>query len=317
MGMKTRRIWRLYLFGVTMLITINVACGGHSAMPPIDVHIETLAAQSETIYFVDKSALGVNGNNILSLMTWPASALVGALENAGLGAQFNGNIEYIMLGATNFRSPKKLGPVLWDGCYIIRLSSARDFDLGRLVGHDAVSEVNEKPVWNWTVQVEDDFWQYFIMQPSSSDIYVATNLEFLKSITKSAAHKQLFHKNNISNVEWKEVDRTKSIWAVRQYRFETKDPQAAGLWLGEGINVGPNAIALTFSFDYERRLATVRYLSSDGEEGALSIYDNEQGIETRKISPTTWESVISIGSPKLAANHLFILIGLFGFGIYL
>jgi hypothetical protein len=135
-----------YLLGCCMVSTVLSFGCARTNQESLHREISTLAGETETVYFAEKQAMEFYANaNREAVENWgafyallPVGILFNALEQIGLGDTLKGKVDHLLLGATNFQTATALGPVCFDGCYIITLSSPVDMQLER---HSPIQQV--------------------------------------------------------------------------------------------------------------------------------------------------------------------------------
>jgi len=259
-----------------------------------------------------------------SNLRFPFAYLEGALdslESPASGAVL-ANSESILLGAKDFLPPAGLGPVRSQRCYVVVLKNRSAFDLSKYFQTTSVASAAGMPVWTWTAKLgefgENDqrLSSLHAMQIGQSYVLVANDRKELQLL---AGH--LASKDRDSHIlgeirEWESVSRHE-VWGYRRYRHaKIVDPMAAGM-----ADVTSSAEALIFLLNSDKKAGVLRLLASDDSTAEkMNAQMAKAKIEWTPLKPSgrgAWETTIPFSGDEQSADRTFIVVGLFGFPVYL
>ena len=228
----------------------------------------------------------------------------------------------ILLGAKDFLPPAGLGPVRSQRCYVVVLKNRSAFDLSKYFHTTSVVSAAGMPVRTWTAKLgefgENDQRPsaLYAVQVGQSYVLVANDLKELQFLAKHLASTGL-DSHTLSEIrEWESVSQ-QEVWGYRRYRHTgIVDTMAAGM-----ADVTPGAEALIFFLNSDKRTAVLRLLASDDSTtekiNAEMAKANIAWPPLKPSGPGTWETTISFSGDENSADRTFIVVGLFGFPVYL
>jgi len=259
-----------------------------------------------------------------SNLRFPFSYLQGALD--ALAGQFPtdtlASSEAVLVGAKDFQPPKGLGPVRSQRCYVVVLGKRGAPDLRKTFNYDPVASAAGAPVWNWGAKLgefgEGDLRtsSLYAVVVANSYLLVSNNLAELQSVADKLASVTDDSSRTLSGIrQWESVSRHE-FWGYRRYRHTgVADRMAAGM-----ADVTPSAEALIFFLDSNKK-SVLRLLASDdrtAEKMNAGISKAGVGWPPLKASGArAWETAISFSGDEQSAERTFIVVGLFGFPVYL
>jgi len=103
--------------------------------------------------------------------------------------------------------------------------------------------------------------------------------------------------------------RRHEMWAYRRYRHDDVDKMAAGT-----DEVTPDAEALAFMVDLEKRVGVLRLHSST--QKTAEKWGRRILPAFKLVSRGTWETTVPLADAQ-AGERMFVIMALFGFGVYL
>jgi hypothetical protein len=184
------------------------------------------------------------------------------------------SIALAVSGGRHFRSAKGLGAWLYEGADIViydkplgnagealkKSLMARDeigvldldIKMEKIHGHEVV--VTRQKQW-------EDIWTTYVAQPSPNVVIYATDRSYLTEIFVRIERKAKSRALPAVLPEWKVLDATKPIWAIRHYDQKdlALDPSSPVSIIHDDRGIG-----LVFEFaPAKSRVATVKYLSSN------------------------------------------------------
>jgi hypothetical protein len=235
-------------------------------------------------------------------------------------------------GSRRFRPPKHLGGTQFEGCSIIVLK--QDFAertallnemalqaklFHNLVGH-RVAEFEEK--------LEDDIWKLFIAMPAPNVLLCATNQGFLTDVLTRMRQKAVNRALPEGLLEWKHVNTTAKFWWLRHYdkaeaQYDPSSPltgrQSGTSWPDTG------AVGIVFHYDPSRSKVAVIHYVSRNQKGLESFSDRMKndsyaGQDFKPqfdgTKPGIIQMTVSLDKNEQAGIFLFVLLWLFGHGVY-
>jgi len=251
------------------------------------------------------------------VMDAPFAYLIESVKAAGehaAGGMLAGS-EAILVGAKDFRAPEGLGGVQSRFCYIVVLSQQNKFDFAKQFKGPRES-LEGLEVWKWQAPLFEE-------APSTATIYaaqiegvylvVSNSLSELQSVSlrlkRPAGESQTLR----SLRGWQSINRGE-FWAYRRYRrSQAADQVAAGM-----VGIPQDAEALVFSVDLEKRVAVLRLLGPAGSEAgrkSITINSAMPALDPRELG--AWEARIAMFGDEQTVKRLFVVMGMFGFGVYL
>jgi len=188
-----------------------------------------------------------------------------------------------------------------------------------LQGH-RVAEFEEK--------LEEDVWKVFVAMPAPTVLLCATDQAFLTEVLSRMHQKALNRALPEALFEWKHVNTSANFWSLRHYdgaqaQYDPSSPlsgrQAAANW--------PDTEAVGIVFDYDparSKVAAVRYFSRN-QKGLKSFSDEMKKARYpgqdfkphfNETNPGIIEMTVSLDENEQAGMFLFVLLMLFGHGVY-
>ncbi|MBI3662355.1 MAG: hypothetical protein HY234_04810 [Acidobacteria bacterium] len=260
-----------------------------------------------------------------------AMASLGGKEDDPMGKELLGApVDLVVEGARNFRAPKNLGGMPFDGCQIVvfgREFGSRGDALMKSLEERAEKklEIDGFRVLLNNEQLEDDLWEFYVVRPKPNVFIVSTQEGYLKETLNRINQKALARALPEDLPEWKYVDRKTRVWAVRHFdkRREESDPSSP-FGGRKSANVrDEEAIGLAFSYSaVPGRIATVYYLSNN--KNAVSIAkefwshpSDNLTPRVRQFTPGVVEVSVKLADEDVLSMLIFVLMGAFGHGVYL
>jgi hypothetical protein len=233
-------------------------------------------------------------------------------------------------GSRRFTSPANLGMMPYQGAHLVRFEPAADEALRaafRLCQEkaDRKIEVDGEPVAVFTEKHEQDVWSYLVCRPRPGVLVLATDRTYLEETLKRMGRKPDRRALPPDLPEWRQVDVTAGVWAVRHYRKESAEDDPTSPLRGQAAANVPDPAAVGFVFWYDptgKKPAKARYLT--GAADAVKIvtkgWDHPAEGLKPKVSLAAPGVVEVAGSPsddKGGAMFLLVLLGYLGHAIYL
>ena len=168
---------------------------------------------------------------------------------------------------------------------------------------------------------EDDDWTFYLAQPKPDVVVLATNRSYLEELLIRMAKPAKTRGVPESLPEWKHLDMSKPLWALRHYdrKDALNDPSSP-------LEADDQAIGFVFTFDLAKDdLAVVKYLS--GNEDALRLAKENWTHPNEDLTPDIRRSgsgVIEISLPLKGPSgsdavgmYVLVLLNALGHGIYM
>jgi hypothetical protein len=116
--------------------------------------------------------------------------------------------------------------------------------------------------------------------------------------------------------EWKSVSQHE-VWGYRRYRHTgIADPMAAGV-----ADVTSSAEALIFLLNSDKKAGVLRLLASDDSTAEkMNAGMAKARVAWTPLKPSgagAWETTIPFSGDEQSADRTFVVVGLFGFPVYL
>jgi hypothetical protein len=257
-----------------------------------------------------------------SNLRFPFAYLKGALDTVD-GRTYSdllANSEAILVGAKDFRPPAGLGAVRSQRCYVAILKNRSAFDFRRYFHQAGVASAAGMPVWNWTATLsefgENDTRSssLYATQVGQSYALVSNDLNELQTLAERLASREgdLQALNSIH--DWASLSQH-DVWGYRRYRhIGVVDRMAAGM-----ADVGSSAEALAFFLDHNQKAIVLRlYLNPPSDERTVTMMNSRATFPPLKPSGRgMWEATIPLSGNEESFERTFIVVGLFGFPVYL
>jgi hypothetical protein len=167
-----------------------------------------------------------------------------------------------------FTAPKGLGLMPYEGCQILQFDLSAQDRLESAVAacfekaQQTVQLGGTKPAV-FTERLEDDEWTFLVAQPRRGLLICATNQKFLEQVLERMSRVQPDRAFPDSLPEWRHVDVTAPVWAIRHYRrdFAGSDPSSPFMPRPAANVPDDKAVGFVFWFDAETKMANARYLT--------------------------------------------------------
>jgi len=243
--------------------------------------------------------------------------LLGAVEKEGLSNALVGHtIRLAAIGARKFqnhdpdpRGVLPLGLISYQGCAIYSFVEEVPESIFQ---RKADESVMGHPVWVSKGSQNDfkDTDTYFSARPRPDLIFACNDRDFLTQMVSRMTVVQSPRALAVDLTEWQHLDRPAPVWAIRHFRADRvaadptiamllagKDPGAAGLTVGFGINGG----------------VTARMLAKSDPWADLAKAPDFQGMAaSRKAGDGVWELSVT-NKIEASTFAVFALMGFLGF----
>ena len=260
-----------------------------------------------------------------------AMASLGGKEDEPMVKELLGApVDLVVEGARNFRAPKNLGGMPFDGCQIVvfgqEFGSRGDALMKALEGRaEKKLEIDGFRVLLNNEQLEEDLWEFYVVRPLPNVFIVATQEGYLKETLNRINQKALARALPEDLPEWKYIDRKARLWAVRHFdkRRAESDPSSPFGGQKSGNVRDEEATGLAFSYSaVPGRIPTVYYLSNNKNAVRIAkeFWSHPSDTLTpgvRQFAPGVVEVAIKLADEDVLSMLIFVLMGAFGHGVYL
>ena len=324
---------RLNLLGKSffLLVSIVVVAGRASATPDRERPVASvLFERFETVFYSKSDLLSASqpyhqvSTQEANYLRFPFAYLSKGLDSAGkqISAEMLESAAAVFVGARDFQPPKGLGGVRSQRCYVVILGDHNAFQLQKYFHQAPQSSAAGSPVWKWSAKL-GEFGEgdpkpssLYSTQIGQSYVLVSNDLSELQTTADrlSSSNQDALVLAGIR--EWDTV-RQHDIWGYRRYRHSgITDPVAAGM-----SDVTPAAESLIFFVDADKKVGVLRLLASDN---STADKINSAMASARSVFPPlktsgggASETMIPFAGDEATSERMFMVMGLFGFGIYL
>jgi hypothetical protein len=287
-----------------------------------------LFADFESVLYEEPALLSSSGayNHLSGQETgnlrFPFVYLKGALDtvDSRTYADVLANSEAVLVGAKDFRPPSGLGAVRSQRCYVAILKSRSGFDFRRYFHEPAANSADGMPIWSWTAKLsefgENDTKSssIYAAQVGQSYALVSNDLKELQTLAARLSSHDGDSQPLTGVREWSSVSRHE-VWGYRRYRHTgVVDQMAAGM-----TDVRPGAEALAFFLDSREKAIVLRlFLNPPADERTVALINSRATLPPLKPSGGgVWETTIPLAGNEESSERTFIVVGLFGFPVYL
>jgi hypothetical protein len=239
-------------------------------------------------------------------------------------------IQLAVEGARNFRPPRSLGLMPYEGCQIIFFSpsfGARGEALFRYLTEGAKQriEMEGQIVYVTEEKLEEDLWNFYFVRPEPNLFLAATDEKYLREVLARRGKKIEPRALPATLPEWKYIDRADSYWALRHFDQSRAEADPSSPFGGQKAANEPDekAIGLAFSFRVaagkEMRLYYLSRSTTSIEIAEKQWNQAQEGmyVKGRRVAPGVVEMTIRLDDEEALAYFIFVLTGVFGHGVYL
>jgi hypothetical protein len=290
-----------------------------------------LVGEYETIFFSKSRLLAPNASKFMHIseaeasnLSYPFAYLQGALDNLGSSAHSSmfANSVGVLVGAKEFLPPAGLGSVRSQRCYIVVLGSRSTFDIRKYIASAPVASAAGAPIFSWVAKLGE----YGENDPKASTLYgsqighsyviVSNGLQGLEKIAERLGPLNEGVQSTSEIPEWGKLSQHDE-WAYRKYGHAgIIDADAAGM-----TDVTSSADSLVFFFDSDKRIGVFQLMASDKSTAehinARSVSSKMAWPPLKQLGAREWETTIPFSGDEASADRIFVVVGLFGFPVYL
>jgi hypothetical protein len=313
--------------GVVLVMFASTALGGVEGTV-LDAakarEVSALFNQFETIFYASADLLASSsGYKLLHeqnarFLRYPFAYLQIAAEALGKSTSIEmmKDADYILIGAKDFLPPKgrdALGPVRYRFCSIIHTRSQSEMLKGNMLRSPSVSSVQEG-IWKWSAEIMRDggyseSHTFYATRTAHSQILISNSFNDLNLLSQKLSAKN--KPEALSRIfDWGDLHK-QVFWGYRHYLHKRDENKAAAGTIG----ITPDTQAISFFIDFKHSHGVLRlYSPSAGTANSL----NATGMLLLKaIRSGTWQMMIPLSDNLNTYERMFIVLGLFGFGIAL
>ncbi len=238
-------------------------------------------------------------------------------------------------GARHFRSPAALGEMPFEGCVIAIFADDVSGISASFIKESAKLSVREETIEGKNVTVfqeklETDVWTTYVAFPSKNMVLAASNRDYIQEILARMQGKSGKRALPDNLPEWKYVDLSAPIWAIRHFDQSQQDVDPSSPFGGQKSANFPDeqAIGLVFRLDANTGTsATITHLSRN--KGTLDLWKHgprsmesepaakDWGTSYREVSTGVVEARYNLKRLESADLFMFILMGELGHAVYL
>jgi hypothetical protein len=261
----------------------------------------------------------------IALRTW-------GLKNGSLPEYFkNQRTLFVIEGSRQFRSPKSLGLMPFEGCTFVvfadDLSDRANLSFSTALGAaHRIEEIHGQKVLVFQEQSDGETWTTYIGFAGSNVLLVATNIDYLREVLSRMRDKNGPRALPETLPEWGYVDTRAQFWGFRHFdRSQGDRDPSSPFWDPQKFVKAPwtdqQAIGLTFSYDpVAGKGPTITYLSGDPSLGKKTLDmgndGSKLGLAYRELDSRAIEASYSL-EDSTAPLFVFYLSFLLGHGIFL
>ena len=183
------------------------------------------------------------------------------------------------------------------------------FVLNRWIGQFPGAAQVEPAIWKWTTPPFEGHPtppEFYATQVGQTYLLIANKLDKLKAVV---AKVESVRDGSVKEIRDWDTLRHNEMWGYRRYRHDDVDKMAAGT-----DEVTPDAEALAFMADLEKGVG-VLWLHSSTKKTATR-WGTRILSPFKPIGQGTWETTVPLADAQ-AGEQIFVVMGLFGFGVYL
>jgi len=258
---------------------------------------------------------------------------LGVIKEGAFLKKFIGcTVSLCVEGSRRFRPPTSLGGMRFEGCSITILKqdfTERTTLLNQMASHaKRFHNLEGHRVAEFEEKLEEDIWKVFVAMPAPTVLLCATDQAFLTEVLSRMHQKALNRALPEALFEWRHVNTSAKFWSLRHYdkaqaQYDPTSPlsghQLAANWPDTG------AVGIVFEYDPARsKVAAVRYFSRN-QKGLKSFSDEMKKAsypgqdfkpQFNETNPGIIEMTVSLDENEQAGMFLFVLLMLFGHGVY-
>jgi hypothetical protein len=289
-----------------------------------------LSRQFETVFYETSQFLSSSAaydhlsaqetNNLQFPFVYLRGAL-DALKNHA-SADLLANSDAVLVGARDFHPPAGLGAVRSQRCYVAILKDGGGFDFRKYLREGPLFSDVGTPVWNWSASL-GEFGEgdpkpssLYATQVGQSFVLVSNDVHELQTLAQQLASPGRNSETSNDIREWASVSKHE-VWGYRRYRHVgIADPMAAGM-----ADVTGSAEELIFFVQPDHKTLVLQLFAEDqGTAERINAGMTKARIAWSPLGPSgtgSWDSTIRLSGDENSAELTFIVVGLFGFAVYL
>jgi len=259
---------------------------------------------------------------IAGAQTYILGPIGAAEEGKVLEALLGRTIRLTAIGARKFqnheargsRNALPLGMIAYQGCAVYSLIEEVPESIFQ---RSADESVMGHPVWiSKGSQNDDKDTDTYLLALPRPDLMLACNdRDFFTQMVSRMAASQAPRALPADLPEWKQLDRSAPVWAIRHFRADRAktDPTLAEIVQGSG---GKNleVTGLTVEFGLKSASAKAQMIAKSNPWEELEKSPESQGAKSQKISDGVWELSFP-NTPESGFFAVFALMGFLGFAV--
>jgi hypothetical protein len=333
--MRYNRQHLLVLLWLTSIVTVSACYSGSvlagTAIPSqVGEILHWLPLDTETIvvasgpFKLEKAP----GHQSFHLQKAMESLPIGILQELMPRELTGRTVSLAVEGSRCFRSPRGLGMMPFQGCQVVVFeedtASALTAAMRSLLDSARRTiEFSGQRVAVFEKRWEENTWTLYVAQPRPGILLCATHEGYLKEMLTRMAGKPSTRAMAQDIPEWKHVSTKARVWAVRHYSKAGAAQDPSSPLRDEAAANVPDlgAVGMTFSYDADGKLATVRYLTR--AKDAVAITRKGWYLPGEKLTPKIEEVeagvvqiTITVGNDEVGGIFLFVLLARLGHAVY-
>ena len=296
------------------------ACGGTDQSPRL-LPTMGLLDQYETVILSDGGVLSKAGQfsmipaSVVAKLQQPYSELLSILGQGPINLRDLGSVDFVAVGAKNFKSSTELGSVKSDLCFVIRSSLLPSFDF-RDRGLEAFDITTDVRIWKMN-RGTDGGAVYYASRPSREYLLIGNDRVGLVALTKLLKTPRVERSEAFDSLTklsfWNEMVKSR-YWGYRHYRLDSniESRQASG-----ALSLGAAVRALSFFINSSSDSAQVDFVFDRNASNIASVLNSIGPYTFMELGGGLWRTNVPLKSVDENDEMMFSLISMFGFGIYL
>jgi hypothetical protein len=317
--------WKLG-FTLVMFTTMAFGCKDGTAFDSQKAkEVSALFDQFETIFYTSADLLTASrGYKQLQeqnarFLRYPFMHLRIGIEALGksTSSEILRNADYILVGAKDFMPPggmTGLGAMRSKFCYVIHLHPRSELLIDKIGKSPAVASAGEG-IWKWSAGVVGDgksseSLAFYAVQSAHSQILISSSIDELHVLSQRLSPHNRTEPPN-TTLDWEEL-RQQDLWGYRHYLHKKNENKAAS----GTLEIALDTQALMFFVDFKQSTGVLRLFSLSSRT-ADKINGKGRMPPLKAIRPGTWQMTIPLSENPNTLESMFIVLGLFGFGIAL
>jgi hypothetical protein len=315
------------MFNATIVVLVIIAgfsCRGSTAVHDDTQLASRLLERFETVFGADPSVASMAEGDTLpadvKVFRTAFALLHGSVEvlRTGAATRLMTTAKRVFVAARDFRPPIGLGGIRSQFCYVVMLHDRNAFDL-RAYPVQQVNSSESAPLLTWSAQLHE----FGETDPRPTVLYAfqlanyivlcndVQNTRFVAGQLASTAPVI----DQLSVLPDSAAFVQHGLWGSRRYERSAPavNQEAAGT-----TEIADDARSLAFAFDTSENAGVLTLLTTNnGQRTANNLNALSRLPRLNERRPGLWEAEIPLTGDDLSAERVMVIMGLFGFGLYL